>query len=123
MPARAESSTTERSESEWAAQTRRDHEAIARLADDLLPALIAKLAASGLGEIEVRQGGWKTRLRMPVRPEEARAAVKAADAHAGHGHSTGSHTTSHLPAPQRSGGGRASPLRRPDRFGERSRRE
>jgi biotin carboxyl carrier protein len=95
MPARAQSSTTERSESEWAAQTRRDHEAIARLADDLLPALIAKLAASGLGEIEVRQGGWKTRLRMPARPEEARATAKAADAHAGHGHSTGSHTTSH----------------------------
>ena len=95
MPARAESSTTERSESEWAAQTQRDHEAIARLADDLLPALIAKLAASGLGEIEVRQGGWKARLRMPARPEEARAAAKAADAHAGHGHSTGSHTTSH----------------------------
>ena len=95
MPARAQSSTTERSESEWAAQTQRDHEAIARLADDLLPALIAKLAASGLGEIEVRQGGWKARLRMPARPEETRAVVKAADAHAGHGHGTGSHSTSH----------------------------
>jgi biotin carboxyl carrier protein len=85
MPAR-ESSSTDRSESEWALQTKRDHEAIARLADDLLPALIAKLAASGLGEIEVRQGGWKARLRMPARAEEAKSVAKAADSHAGHGH-------------------------------------
>jgi len=95
MPVRAQSSTTERSESEWAAQTQRDHEAIARLADDLLPALIAKLAASGLGEIEVRQGGWKARLRMPARAEETRAIVNAAEVHAGHGHGTGSHSTTH----------------------------
>jgi len=85
MPARV-SSSTDRSESEWALQTQRDHEAIARLADDLLPALIAKLAASGLGEIEVRQGGWKARLRMPARPDEARPVAMAADGHAGHGH-------------------------------------
>jgi len=44
----------------------RDHEAISRLADDLLPALIAKLGASGLGEIEVREGEWKARLRKPA---------------------------------------------------------
>jgi biotin carboxyl carrier protein len=43
-----------------------DHAAIDRLADDLVPALVAKLAASGLGEIEVREGGWHVRLRMPV---------------------------------------------------------
>jgi biotin carboxyl carrier protein len=86
MPARETSSNTSRTESEWALQTQRDHEAIARLADDLLPALIAKLAASGLGEIEVRQGGWKARLRMPARAEEPKSSSKAADAHAGHGH-------------------------------------
>lgn len=84
MPARVQSSNTDRTESEWALQTQRDHEAIARLADDLLPALIAKLAASGLGEIEVRQGGWKARLRMPANAEEPKASAKAADAHAGH---------------------------------------
>jgi biotin carboxyl carrier protein len=84
MPARVQSSNTDRTESEWALQTQRDHEAIARLADDLLPALIAKLAASGLGEIEVRQGGWKARLRMPAKAEEPKASAKAADAHAGH---------------------------------------
>lgn len=40
-----------------------DHAAIARLADELLPALIAKLGASGLGELEVREGEWHVRLR------------------------------------------------------------
>lgn len=43
-----------------------DHTAIDRLADELLPALIAKLGATGLGELEVRQGGWKVRLRRPA---------------------------------------------------------
>jgi acetyl-CoA carboxylase biotin carboxyl carrier protein len=48
------------------ARVGRDHKAIATLADDLLPALIAKLAASGLGEIEIREGAWKARLRKPA---------------------------------------------------------
>ncbi len=43
-----------------------DHGAIDRLADDLVPALVARLAASGLGEIEVREGDWHVRLRMPT---------------------------------------------------------
>jgi biotin carboxyl carrier protein len=64
-------------------QARRNHEAIARLADDLLPALIAKLASSGLGEIEVREGGWKARLRMPA--VAAVPAARAAESHAAHG--------------------------------------
>jgi len=42
-----------------------DHAAIDALADELIPALIAKLGASGLGEIEVREGDWKVRLRRP----------------------------------------------------------
>jgi acetyl-CoA carboxylase biotin carboxyl carrier protein len=53
------------------ARSLRDHEAITRLADDLLPALIARLSSSGLAEIEVREGSWKARLRKPV--AEARA--------------------------------------------------
>jgi biotin carboxyl carrier protein len=70
---------------EAALQTRRNHEAIARLAEDLLPALIAKLAASGLGEIEVREGGWKARLRMPAPIDEGRrSAGRAADGHSSH---------------------------------------
>jgi acetyl-CoA carboxylase biotin carboxyl carrier protein len=40
-----------------------DHARIEGLADELLPALIAKLGASGLGELEVREGAWKVRLR------------------------------------------------------------
>ena len=66
-----------------------DHDAIARLADDILPALIAKLTSGGLGEIEVRQGGWKARLRKPASaPEPHKAATAEIAAHArgvGHG--------------------------------------
>lgn len=43
-----------------------DHASIDRLAGELLPALIAKLGASGLGEIEVREDDWKVRLRRPA---------------------------------------------------------
>jgi biotin carboxyl carrier protein len=43
-----------------------EHAAIDRLTDELLPALIAKLGATGLGELEVRQSGWKVRLRRPA---------------------------------------------------------
>jgi len=42
-----------------------DHAAIDRLGTELLPALIAKLGATGLGELEVREGGWRVRLRRP----------------------------------------------------------
>jgi biotin carboxyl carrier protein len=70
--------------------TKEDHLAIARLADDLLPALIAKLASSGLGEIEVRQGGWKARLRKPATVAVAEPRKVIADSHSraittGHG--------------------------------------
>ena len=49
-----------------AAGRRADHAAIARLADELLPALVAKLGSTHLGEIEVREGDWHVRLRRPV---------------------------------------------------------
>jgi len=64
-------------DAEQALRTRADHDAIGRLADDLLPALIAKLALSGLGEIEVRQGGWKARLRKQATVAEPRKAAVA----------------------------------------------
>src|SRR5450759_4931046 len=86
MPASQEAPNPGPTDPERTLRIQQDHAAIARLADDLLPALIAKLAASGLGEIEVRQGGWKARLRMPARAEEAKSVAKAADSHAGHGH-------------------------------------
>jgi len=43
-----------------------DHRAVARLAEELLPALIVKLTATGLAELEVREGPWKVRLRRPL---------------------------------------------------------
>jgi biotin carboxyl carrier protein len=71
-----------------------DHAAIGRLADDLLPALIAKLGASGLGEIEVREGAWRVRLRRTSAasggPDQGRRATdrpsRPQPGHAGHGH-------------------------------------
>lgn len=71
-----------------------DHAAIDRLADELVPALIAKLAATGLGEIEVGEGDWTVRVRRPA--DAARANRRATDrasrgqpGHAGHGHAPG----------------------------------
>jgi biotin carboxyl carrier protein len=70
-----------------------DHAAIDRLADDLVPALIAKLAATGLGEIEVGEGSWTVRVRRPAElaggQHNRRAsdrATRAQPGHAGHGH-------------------------------------
>ena len=60
-----------------AAERSADHAAIGRLTDELLPALIAKLGATGLGELEVREGGWRVRLRRPV--EGAAPASQARD--------------------------------------------
>jgi len=68
----------------------RDHQAISRLAEDLLPALIAKLGASGLGEIEVREGEWKARLRKPAgtgdRPHSSRGHASRIGQAAPHGY-------------------------------------
>jgi biotin carboxyl carrier protein len=71
-----------------------DHAAIDRLADELLPALVAKLSATGLGEIEVREGPWRVRIRRPADGEAGGATRRSADrpsraqpGHAGHGHS------------------------------------
>jgi biotin carboxyl carrier protein len=90
MPPRQQIATVVRTEADEALRVKRDHEAIGRLADDLLPALIAKLAASGLGEIEVRENGWKARLRKPAGLDEARraAARASAESHAAHGHAS-----------------------------------
>jgi acetyl-CoA carboxylase biotin carboxyl carrier protein len=59
-----------------------DHQAIDRLADELLPALVARLSASGLGELDVREGAWRVRLRLPA---DGRAARRAAGASRGTG--------------------------------------
>jgi biotin carboxyl carrier protein len=72
-----------------------DHAAIERLADDLVPALIAKLSASGLGEIEVAEDRWTIRVRRPadgVAGHNRRVTDRASRSqpgHAGHGHPPG----------------------------------
>jgi biotin carboxyl carrier protein len=72
-----------------------DHAEIDRLVDELLPALVAKLSATRLGEIEVREGAWKVRLRRPAdgQPGGRRATDRNPDrvsrsqpGHEGHGH-------------------------------------
>ena len=73
----------------------RDHAAIARLAEDLLPALMAKLGASGLGELEIREGGWRVRLRMPA---EAHATARRSSAPARPGSPGGSSRAGQLGA-------------------------
>ncbi len=47
------------------------HEAIGRLADDIVPALSAALAASGLAEVELREGDWRVRVRRSADAAEA----------------------------------------------------
>jgi len=72
-----------------------DHAGIGRLVDDLLPALIAKLSTTRLGEIEVREGDWRIRLRRPTsgEPKEGRRASdrpsRTQPGHEGHGHPRG----------------------------------
>jgi biotin carboxyl carrier protein len=97
MPARQQSASAGRTGAQEALRVQRDHEAIARLADDLLPALIAKLAASGLGEIEVRESGWKARLRKQAGADEARrsAARASAEGHAARGLAPGRPAVGH----------------------------
>ena len=74
-----------------------DHAAIDRLADELVPALIAKLSASGLGEIEIAEGDWTIRVRRPAdggrgdRRSGERPA-RTQPGHAGLGHAGGFET-------------------------------
>ena len=83
-----ERSTTARSE----AARRADHAGIAKLTEDLLPALVAKLGSTNLGELEVREGAWHVRLRRPfgVGPGEGRRVTdkpsRSQPGHEGHGH-------------------------------------
>ena len=85
---RRERSTTDRSD----AARRADHAGIAKLTEDLLPALLAKLGSTNLGELEVREGDWSVRLRRPfgVGVGEGRRATdrpsRSQPGHEGHGH-------------------------------------
>jgi biotin carboxyl carrier protein len=60
-------------------ETRLDERAtIARLTDEVVPTLIERLAKSNLGELEVRQDGWRVRLRR------ASGELAGAPGHAAH---------------------------------------
>jgi hypothetical protein len=61
------------------------HAQIARLADGLLPALVARLGTTGLGELEVREGSWRVRLRMPPGPRPPQPATARRGSRAGSG--------------------------------------
>jgi acetyl-CoA carboxylase biotin carboxyl carrier protein len=67
-----------------AAERQADHAGLARLSDTLVTALVQKLNGSGLGELEVREGDWKIRLRRPAgaaaaaRRERPRSSAPAA---------------------------------------------
>lgn len=80
-----------------------DHAQIKSLAEDLVPALIAKLGASGLAELEVREGNWKVRLRRPPdgqaggSPTVIARSARPSAGHADHGHLETSHP-GHRPA-------------------------
>ncbi len=91
-PAKPDDQRVERSAAERSA----DHAAIDRLTSELLPALIAKLGATGLGEFEVREGAWRIRLRQPGaapgsaatarerKPGERERAARSGASQAGH---------------------------------------
>lgn len=81
----------ERQEGGSDASRRADHAGISRLTEELLPALIAKLSSTQLGELEVREGDWHVRLRRPAAAlgEGRRVTDRAARSqpgHEGHGH-------------------------------------
>ena len=66
-----------------AAEREADHAGLARLSETLVPALVSKLNSSGLGELEVREGDWRIRLRRPAgAPAQARRERPRAAAHA-----------------------------------------
>jgi acetyl-CoA carboxylase biotin carboxyl carrier protein len=50
------------------AQRQADHASLSRLSESLIPALVQKLSSSGLGELEVREGEWRIRLRRSAPP-------------------------------------------------------
>jgi acetyl-CoA carboxylase biotin carboxyl carrier protein len=79
-----------------AAERAADHAGIDRLANELLPSLMAKLTATGLGELEVREGAWKVRLRRPAEGAAGGRKTERSGRSAG-GHAHGGGTPSLTP--------------------------
>jgi acetyl-CoA carboxylase biotin carboxyl carrier protein len=65
-----------------AAEREADHAGLARLSETLVPALVQKLNGSGLGELEIREGDWKIRVRRPAGAAPARRERPRSGAHA-----------------------------------------
>jgi biotin carboxyl carrier protein len=64
-----------------------DHAGIDRLATTLIPALMAKLGTLNVGELEVREGEWRVRLRRPAGAGPVvgrRSSDRPSRAHPGH---------------------------------------
>ncbi len=93
-------------------------EDLARLADEVLPPLVARLGVSGLGEIEVRHDDWRVRLRRSApagRPARAAGASSGPGAHASgpgaHASGPGAHASGPgAPAPAGPASGPASAI-------------
>ena len=107
-----------------------DHAQIGHLAENLLPALIAKLGTTRLGELEVREGEWRVRLRRPATADGSNFGRRATDrpsraqpGHEGHGHPRGRRARpgagEHAGHRRRGGPRRARSRRRPPAGGER----
>ena len=79
-----------------------ERQTIARLADEVVPALIERLGKSQLGELEVRQDGWRVRLRRAMNGA-------AADGH------TAQPAAPHKPAAVAHAGEPSQPRREPAR--------
>jgi biotin carboxyl carrier protein len=63
-----------------------DQRQLARVADEVLPRLISRFGASGLGELEIRQTGWRVRMRRAANGEdEMVAAPRRGAKHGRHG--------------------------------------
>ena len=83
---------------------------IARLAREMLPKLIERLTNSELGELEVREDGWRIRLRRPIAATHGEAAAD----HPRQEHSaraTGQQHSERTSVPQRIGSQRNEPAR------------
>jgi acetyl-CoA carboxylase biotin carboxyl carrier protein len=81
-----------------------DRAVIARLTNEVVPALIERLSNSELGELEVREDGWRVRLRRPSAMNgEAPAGAAAARPQQGKQVPVMSHpaTDAHAHAPRR----------------------
>jgi acetyl-CoA carboxylase biotin carboxyl carrier protein len=78
-----------------AQRTAQDRATIARLADEVVPALIERLAKSELGELEVREAGWRIMLRRPV--DGAAAPLRPVGPGTAHTAAPGGHAPVHAP--------------------------